>query len=132
MRRKGFHRRLTSILSNRIILGKNILPNNLFLDSVHFLLLFEVFLHSTFDYLFDNLVFVVCRMTFVTSFNLDWSWYSCSNSECFTADAVNSYFIEVLWVNSLFHGVNNKVNKYPWRNVLLHLEISLIICGSVY
>lgn len=84
------------------------LPKKLFLNSVHSFFFFEVFLQSTLDYLFDNLVFVVCRVTSVASFNLDWSWYSCSDCESFSTDTIDFYFIEVLRVNSLFHKYNNK------------------------
>lgn len=126
MRRKGFHRRLTSNLSNIYVLGKWLLPNRLFLNSIHSFFFFEVFLQSTLDYLFDNLVFVVCRVTFVASFNLDWSWYSCSDCERFSTDTIDFYFIEVLSMNSWFHKYNNKRINGPEKCTCIHLEISLL------
>ncbi len=116
------------ILDNhRILLSvKSDLPNRLFLNSVHSLFFFEVFLQSTLDYLFDNLVFVVCRVTSVASFNLDWSWYSCSDCESFSTDTIDFYFIEVLSVNSWFHKYNNKRINGREKCICIHLEISLL------
>lgn len=108
------------------------LPNRLFLNSVHSFFFFEVFLQSTLDYLLDNLVFVVCRVTSVASFNLDWSWYSCSDCERFSTDTINFYFIEVLWVNSLFHKYNNKRINGSGEMYLHTLGNLLAIWGSVY